>query len=90
MLKGLPGVRNTDVHVVPVIRNTPREPELVEQLEAVFDDERFAPAQAVIVRDHGAYIWGTDVWEAKRHTEVYHFLFEATVARRDRYTEERA
>ena len=90
MLKGLPGVRNTDVHVVPVIRNTPREPELVEQLEAVFDDERFAPAQAVIVRDHGAYIWGTDVWEAKRHMEVYHFLFEATVARHDRYTEERA
>ena len=25
---------------------------------------------------------GADVWEAKRHTEVYHFLFEATVARR--------
>jgi hypothetical protein len=24
------------------------------------------------------------VWEAKRHTEVYHFLYEAAVARRDR------
>ena len=38
---------------------------------------------AVLVADHGAYIWGEDVWEAKRHAEVYHFLFEATVARRD-------
>ena len=34
MLKGIPGVTNTDVHLVPVIRNTPREPELVSQLEA--------------------------------------------------------
>jgi hypothetical protein len=27
------------------------------------------------------------VWEAKRHTEVYHFLFEAAVARRGRRKE---
>ncbi len=89
MLKGLPGVSNTDVHLVPVIRNTPREPELVEQLEAVLADPRFAAAHAVLVRDHGAYIWGGDVLAAKRHTEVYHFLFEATVARRGRQTEDR-
>jgi methylthioribulose-1-phosphate dehydratase len=89
MLKGLPGVSNADVHLVPVIRNTPREPELVEQLETALADPRFAAAQAVVVRDHGAYIWGSDVLAAKRHTEVYHFLFEATVARRDRQTEDR-
>ena len=77
MLKGIPGVTNTDVHLVPVIRNTPREPELVSQLEEVFADTRFEAARAVIVRDHGAYIWGDDVLAAKRHTEVYHFLFEA-------------
>ena len=84
MLKGIPGVTNTDVHLVPVIRNTPREPELVGYLEEVFADPRFDAARAVIVRDHGAYIWGDDVLAAKRHTEVYHFLFEATVARHDR------
>jgi methylthioribulose-1-phosphate dehydratase len=82
MLKGIPGVGNQDVHLVPVIRNTPREAELVAQLTAVFEDPRFATACAVLVRDHGAYIWGDGVWDAKRHTEVYHFLFEATVARR--------
>jgi methylthioribulose-1-phosphate dehydratase len=90
MLKGIPGVTNTDIHLVPVIRNTPREPELVSQLEAVFADPRFAATRAVIVRDHGAYIWGDDVLDAKRHTEVYHFLFEATVARRGRQMEDRA
>jgi methylthioribulose-1-phosphate dehydratase len=90
MLKGLPGVTNQDVHLVPVIRNTPREPELVEQLTAVFDDPRFHASYAVLVQDHGAYIWGSDVWDAKRHTEVYHFLFDATVARRGRHKEEPA
>ena len=89
MLKGIPGVTNTDVHLVPVIRNTPRERELVDQLETVFADPRFAATRAVLVRDHGAYIWGDDVMDAKRHTEVYHFLFEATVARRDRQPEGR-
>jgi methylthioribulose-1-phosphate dehydratase len=87
MLKGIKGVGNRDLHLVPVIRNTEREPELVEQLTAVLADERFARAAAVVVADHGAYIWGEDVWEAKRHAEVYHFLFEATVARRDRRRE---
>jgi methylthioribulose-1-phosphate dehydratase len=87
MLKGIRGLGNRDVHRVPVIRNTEREPQLVEQLTAVLADERFSRAAAVIVADHGAYIWGEDVWEAKRHAEVYHFLFEATVARRDRRRE---
>ena len=84
MLKGIPGVSNTDVHLVPVIRNTPREPELVGQFEAAFADPRFGAARAIVVRDHGAYIWGADIWEAKRHTEVYHYLFAAVVARHDR------
>ena len=87
MLKGIRGVGNRDSHLLPVIRNTPREAELVDQLTRVLDDRRFASSFAVIVADHGAYIWGADVWEAKRHTEVYHFLFEAVVARRDRQKE---
>ena len=90
MLKGIRGVANRDVHLLPVIRNTPRESELVDQLTRVLADPRFASAYAVVVADHGAYIWGDDVWEAKRHTEVYHFLFEAVVARRDRQKEEPA
>jgi methylthioribulose-1-phosphate dehydratase len=87
MLKGIRGLGNRDVHLVPVIRNTPREPELTGELSRVLGDPRFKDSFAVIVADHGAYIWGDDVWEAKRHTEVYHFLFEAVVARRDRQKE---
>jgi len=87
MLKGIRGVGNRDVHLLPVIRNTPHEAELTEQLGRVLSDARFVDSFAVVVADHGAYIWGDDVWEAKRHTEVYHFLFEAVVARRDQAKE---
>jgi methylthioribulose-1-phosphate dehydratase len=82
MLKGLPGVSNSDIHLVPVIDNTEFEPELTGEVEKVLGEKRFAPARAILVRDHGAYIWGENVLEAKKHTEVYHFLFEATLARR--------
>lgn len=81
MLKGIPGLSNTDRHLVPVVENTPREPELTGDVERVLDDRRFATAHAIGVRDHGAYLWGTDAWEAKKITEVYHFLFEAVNAR---------
>jgi methylthioribulose-1-phosphate dehydratase len=73
MLKGIPGVANTDQHLVPVVENTPREPELTADVERVLAGDEFASACAIGVRDHGAYIWGAD--------EVYHFLFEAIVAR---------
>lgn len=81
MLKGIRGVTNQDRHLVPVIRNTPRESELTDQVEKVLADERFERSYCILVADHGAYIWGSDVWECKRYAEVYHFLFEAVVAR---------
>ena len=44
MLKGIPGVDATrDVHLVPVIRNTPREPELVEPARAASSPTRASP-----------------------------------------------
>ncbi len=81
MLKGIQGCTNADHHAVPVIDNTAREPELVGRILDALDQPEFGKAACVLVRNHGAYIWGDDVWDAKRHAEVYHFLFEAMVAR---------
>lgn len=81
MLKGIRSVTNADKHAIPVIHNTAREPELVGQIRAAIQAPAFSTAFCVLVRDHGAYIWGADLWEAKRHAEVYHFLFEAVVSR---------
>lgn len=82
MLKGIRGGSNRAVHVLPVIENTPEEPQLTAQAEVALRSPEFAAAYGILVLDHGAYIWGADIWEAKRHAEVYHFLFEGVVARR--------
>jgi ribulose-5-phosphate 4-epimerase/fuculose-1-phosphate aldolase len=82
MLKGIRGCANLDKHPVPVIHNTSREPDLIGQINNVISRMDFSRFYAILVRDHGAYIWGEDVWESKRHAEVYHFLFEATAARK--------
>jgi methylthioribulose-1-phosphate dehydratase len=84
MLKGIRGVSNRDTHLVPVLPNTPREDELVEGVERALKDDRFAASFAILVADHGAYVWGNDVWECKRHAESYHWLFDATTAREGR------
>ena len=84
MLKGIRGLTNRDVHRVPVIDNTPARvgADLVDRGRAA--RSALCSSYAILVRDHGAYIWGADIWEAKRHTEVYHFLFEAVLARSTR------
>ncbi len=84
MLKGIRGLTNEDRHLVPVIDNTPREAQLVANVQRMLADPRFDAAFGVLVRDHGCYVWGTDMWEAKRHTEAYHYLFGAVVARAER------
>lgn len=84
MLKGIRGCTNADRHAVPVVDNTAREPELVGRIVGAVDHPEFASAACVLVRHHGAYIWGADLWEAKRHAEVYHFLFDAVLARKGR------
>ena len=81
MLKGIHRCSNQEVHRVPIIRNTPEEPALAADVTQVLRRQAFASTNCVLVRDHGAYIWGADVSEAKRHAEVYHFLFEGVLAR---------
>ncbi len=81
MLKGIDGATNADHHRVPIVVNTARERELTAQVVRVCEKKEYEKSYCLLVRDHGAYIWGRDLWEAKRHAEVYHFLFEGTVAR---------
>ena len=81
MLKGIKGGAYLDKHPVPVIENTRHEPDLLKQMREVLSRREYSRSYCILVRDHGAYIWGGDVWETKRHTEIYHFLFEAIVAR---------
>lgn len=77
MQKGIEGFRNDEVLEVPIIENRPEEGELAQDMERAIGE--FKRTQAVLVRGHGAYIWGRDWIQAKTQAECYDFLFDAAV-----------
>jgi len=80
MLKGLSGVTTHETEVyVPIFANSqdiPRLSEGVAELLAKHSDVR-----GFLLAGHGLYTWGRSLEEAKRHVEIFEFLFEC-VARR--------
>ncbi|PKI37644.1 hypothetical protein CRG98_041937 [Punica granatum] len=77
MIKGIKGHGYYDELVVPIIENTAYEYELTESLTKAI--EAYPKATAVLVRNHGIYIWG-DTWiSAKTQAECYHYLFDAAL-----------
>jgi methylthioribulose-1-phosphate dehydratase len=86
MLKGIADENNQSRHAIPIINNTLHERELLQEVGLQLAEPRFSRAYCILVRDHGAYIWGRDIWEVKRHAEVYHFLFDAVLTRHQRGT----
>ena len=82
MLKGLAGV-TTHEHTewVPVFNNTQDIPTLAEQVRQCLKDSESSMPHGFLIRRHGLYTWGCDLDEAKRHIEIFEFLFEC-VARR--------
>jgi methylthioribulose 1-phosphate dehydratase/enolase-phosphatase E1 len=77
MMKGLEGVGYFDVHEIPVIDNTALEHQLRARMERAVID--WPKANAVIVRNHGVYIWGRDASHAKTQAECLDYLCRAKV-----------
>ncbi|CAI5958866.1 unnamed protein product [Closterium sp. NIES-64] len=77
MIKGIVGHGYYDELVVPIIENTAREYELTDSLAAAI--EAYPKATAVLVRNHGVYIWGDNWIQAKTQAECYHYLFDAAI-----------
>jgi len=80
MIKGIKigssnsNLRYSDTLVVPVINNVLQESDLVGALrQAVLD---YPDTNAVLVRNHGVYIWGRDWKQAKSMAECYDYLFK--------------
>jgi methylthioribulose-1-phosphate dehydratase len=82
MLKGLDGV-TTHEHKqwVPIFENTQHIPDLATQVQAAFTNQEHPLTHGYLIRRHGLYTWGRDIDEARRHIEIFEFLFEI-VARR--------
>lgn len=77
MIKGISGHGYHDELVVPIIENTPREYELTDSLAEAIG--AYPKSTAVLVRNHGIYVWGDSWISAKTQAECYHYLFEAAL-----------
>lgn len=80
MIKGIQGHGFEDDCVVPVIENTPHECDLADSLGEAM--ERYPRSNAVLVRRHGVYVWGSNWEHAKTQAECYHYLFDLSVKMR--------
>ncbi len=82
MLKGLAGVPTHEYRAwIHIFENTQHIPLLAKQVRDKLHDNKQPLRHGYLIRRHGLYTWGHDVAEARRHIEVFEFLFEC-VARR--------
>jgi len=82
MLKGLEGIATHDTTAwVEIFDNTQNIPALAEQVRERMNDPVQPLQYGYLIRRHGLYTWGRDLDEARRHVEIFEFLFEC-VARR--------
>ena len=82
MLKGLEGIATHDTFEdVPIFANTQDMTELAARIRADFGPLDWSapgrpPAHGFLLSRHGLYTWGRDLAEARRHIEIFEFLFE--------------
>ena len=77
MQKGIRGHKSSDTLEVPIIENTEKECELTESLTQTMRNN--PQTDAVLVRNHGVYVWGNSWQQAKTQAECYDYLFRAAV-----------
>jgi methylthioribulose-1-phosphate dehydratase len=74
LLKGFRGVKTHETNIsIPCFENTQDMEQLARDLVGKLDGQK--GACGFIVRHHGLYVWGEGVDEAKRHLEVFEYLF---------------
>jgi len=77
MLKGLEGIKTHDTSIwVDIYENTQDIPQLAEQMRARLRDTSNPLRYGFLIRNHGLYTWGDNVQQARRHIEIFEFLFE--------------
>lgn len=79
-LKGLEGIATHEAsHWLPIVENTQDIPAMAQEIQAMIDRAPERISHGFLIRNHGLYTWGRDVFAARRHIEVYEFLFECLV-----------
>ena len=84
MLKGLEGITTHDTAIdVPVFQNSQDMVELSDSIRKVLisaegSQSEASPHHGFLLSGHGLYTWGRTLAEARRHIEIFEFLFEVT------------
>lgn len=77
MLKGLEGIKTHEAtHWIPIFENTQDIPVLADEVGNCLSSIDQPLTHGFLIRRHGLYTWGRDVFAARRHVEIYEFLFE--------------
>ena len=75
MLKGIGRGAEDDVVTIPVIPNSQDMHELGDRLAKSYE----AATPAVLIAKHGLYVWGTDLRQARHHTEIVAWVLDYVV-----------
>lgn len=80
MLKGLRGVATHEAAVfVPILANSQDIPRLAGEVAELLAAR--PEGWGFLLAGHGLYAWGGSLAEAKRHVEIFEFLFECAARR---------
>jgi methylthioribulose-1-phosphate dehydratase len=75
VLKGLEGVQTHQTEIwLPIFSNAQDMTALSTQIKTAWTEHH--PIYGFLLAGHGLYTWGATLAQAKRHVEVFEFLFE--------------
>ncbi len=75
LLKGIKGINTHEASVsIPIFDNSQDIKALSEEVRVYFDHN--PKMRGFLLAGHGLYAWGDSLAEAKRHVEVFEFIFE--------------
>jgi methylthioribulose-1-phosphate dehydratase len=75
LLKGFKGIKTHELEInIPVFENTQDIRALAETIKPSILSQ--ANNYGLLLRGHGIYVWGDSVEEAKRHLEVFEYIFK--------------
>ncbi len=77
MLKGLEGISTHQTSFdLEIFENTQDIPRLARKLDIRLQDPQTPLKYGFLLKRHGLYTWGKDLFEARRHVEIIEFLLE--------------
>ncbi len=77
MLKGLEGITTHQHRAwVHIIDNSQDIPSLTNDVRLRLQAHTPGQVHGFLLRQHGLYTWGRDLFAARRHVEIFEFLFE--------------